>query len=304
MASEDRPADPALSHELAPIPDVRRFEFGQLVQLIERYYRPSTLVGFQGHASDERLRFRPEVSFGFPATDVAEVDALSSEEGEPAKYRVTTTFLGLYGSTSPLPSFYTEQILADDEGADRVRAFLDLFHHRLLSLFYRCWAKYRYAVGFSADGSDAFTRRVMALVGLGTPGLAEQTGIPAIRLLRYAGLLTQLPPSAAALEAMLRDAFDGVPVCVEPCTGRWARIAPSQRALLGRRNTTLGVDCTVGEAVFSRSDSFRICMGPMPLLGSLSTRPMAKDALALNTGSSVKGSTAPLSATTSLTWGR
>jgi len=276
MAREDRSADPALSDELAPIPDARAFEFGQLVQLVERHYRPKTRVGFQGHASDERIRFRPEVSLAFPATDVAEVDTVPGEEGGPAKYRVTTTFLGLYGSTSPLPSFYTEQLLGSEEGADRVRAFLDLFHHRLLSLFYRCWSKYRYPVGFSVDGSDAFTRRVMALVGLGTTGLAEQTGLPAIRLLRYAGLLTQLPPSAAALEAMLRDAFDGVPVCVEPCTGRWARIAPSQRAQLGRRNTRLGVDCTVGEAVFSRSDSFRICIGPMPyqaLLGFLPDGP-------------------------------
>lgn len=113
---------------------------------------------------------------------------------------MTTTFLGLYGTTSPLPPFYTEDLIAQEEGEEVVRSFLDLFHHRLLSLFYRSWVKYRYHIQFEPSGEDPFSQRMLAFLGLGAKEVAEKTGLPVSRLLRYAGLFSQRPRSASALE--------------------------------------------------------------------------------------------------------
>ena len=255
MEAEDRPPDGAIE-------EPARFSFFQLVRLLERHYRPRARVGGEGPAAGEILRFRPEASLGFPASDVVAVDEIPATEDQPARFRITTSFLGLYGSGSPLPVFYTEEMLRRDPDEDPVRAFIDLFQHRLISLFYRCWEKYRYHIQFEGEGEDEFSRRMFGLIGLGTAGLTDQIGLPPARLIRYAGLLTQRPRSAAALEGMVGDFFD-VPVRVVQWTPRWVTIQPEQRIRLGQANSRLGLDASLGEKVLSRSGQFRTVLGPM-----------------------------------------
>ena len=144
-----------------------------------------------------------------------------------------------------------------------MRAFIDIFHHRLLSLFYRCWLKYRYHVQFEPGGNDDFSRRIFGLIGIGTAGLTDNTGLPSVHLLRYAGFFSQQIRSAPALEGILSDFFEGIDVRVEPFTGRWAAIIPPQKSALGIRNCRLNTDCNIGDSVFSRSGSFRIIAGPL-----------------------------------------
>ena len=261
MAGKNGTAGPSLKEQLQG--QARATSFFQLVQLLERYYRPSSPVGGSGPAAGEVIRFRPESSLGFPACDVTQVDVISEN---PDRFRITTTFFGLYGTTSPLPIFYSEQILWREQGGDNQapRDFLDLFHHRALSLLYRTWLKYRYHLQFQPKGTDQVSQRLFALIGLGTQGLREEnTDLCSVRLLRYAGILTQRPRSASALEGLLSDYFDGIPVRVEPCTGRWMTIKSQQRLTLGRRNARLGEDCLLGERVFGRTGSFRVCLGPL-----------------------------------------
>ncbi len=262
MADEDRTPGRPLAELLAP--RARRFSFFQLVRLLELCSREAARVGYGGPASAEVLRFRPDTSMAFPASDVADLESIASPDKAKELSRITTTFLGLYGSTSPLPSFYAEEILWMDEDQSRVRDFLDLFHHRLLSLFYRCWSKYRYHVQFEYGERDQLTPCMFALIGLGTPLLKEETGLPEpLRLLHFAGLVNQQPHSASALEGTLSDYFDDLPVEVEQCTGRWVSIKRGQLASLGMRNCRLSVDCSIGLRVFARRGNFRIWVGPL-----------------------------------------
>lgn len=261
MAAEDRSDDDRLDETLAG--SARRFSFFQLVRLLERRARPAVRVGRGGPASGECLRFRPDSSLGFPATDVTNLEPMAPTDAAPARARVTTTFLGLYGSTSPLPSFYSEGILWEDPDNARVRDFLDIFHHRLISLFYRAWCKYRYPIEFEHGKDDPISPRLFALIGLGSPAMVNATALPASwRLLHFAGLFQHQPHSALDLERLLTDYFDGLPVEVEGCTGRWIPIQADQLAALGLRNCRLGADCTIGSRVFGRMTSFRVWIGP------------------------------------------
>lgn len=261
MAAQDWSHDDRLAGALAD--RARRFSFFQLVRLLERGPRSTARVGMSGPAAAESLRFRPEASLGFPASDVAALEPLPATRMAPERTRITTTFLGLYGSTSPLPSFYSEDVLWDDPEHARVRDFLDIFHHRLISLFYRCGCKYRYPVEFEHGRDDPITPRVFALLGLGSPTLVEATGLPdSWRLLHFAGLFHHQPHSALDLEQVLGDYFDGLPVEVEECTGRWIPIRDEQRPALGVSNCRLGVDCSIGTRVFGRMTSFRVWIGP------------------------------------------
>jgi type VI secretion system protein ImpH len=256
------------------------FSFFQAVQLLQRY-AGGALVGRQGPASEEALRFRPAVSLSFPAADLSGIEVKNATAQTRRRYCITTSFLGLHSSDSPLPTFYTEDLLWKETDQKAVRDFLDVFHHRALSLFYRAWEKYRYTVQFRHRGTDEFSRRVFSLVGLGTPALIDSTGFPAIRLLRYAGNITQRPRSAAVLSGMLRDYFALPSVDIIQCIERWVRIDSAQQNRLGNRNCTLGRDLTVGERVRDRSGKFRISVGPVGFLDFLRFLPIQKDHAAM-----------------------
>jgi len=261
VASQDWTDDDRLAEALAG--RIRSFSFFQLIRLLERRSQSGVRVGGAGPAGAESLRFRPETSLGFPATDVVAIESVPSSSDSSRRLRITTAFLGLYGSTSPLPSFYSEEVLWEDPDNSRVRDFLDIFHHRLISLFYRCWCKYRYPIEFEHGKEDPITPRLFALICLGSPALVEATGLPdSWRLLHFAGLFHHQPHSGSDLERILSDYFDGLPVEVEECTGRWVPIRQEQMSALGRRNCRLGVDCAIGKRVYGRMTSFRVWIGP------------------------------------------
>jgi type VI secretion system protein ImpH len=233
--------------------------FFQALHLIERYVPSAAPLGHQD-ARREAVRLRPELSLAFPAADISGADWLDSG---PGRLQLTTTFLGLYGSASPLPSHFTEALLGESEADRRVRDFLDLFHHRLLALLYRVWKKYRYHVTFAAGGGDPISLVVRALLGLGTADTAEHLNLPTVRMFRYAGLLAQRPRSAVGLAGVVRDFFAGIPAEVQPCVGRWLPIEPSEQNRLGERNVGLGQDFLLGERVYDASGKFRVRLGPV-----------------------------------------
>src|SRR6478609_2460492 len=72
--------------------------------------------------------------------------------------RLYVTFGGMFGPQGPLPLHLTEY--ARDRiinSADPTFArFLDIFHHRMLSLVYRAWADAQPTVQFDRPESDRF----------------------------------------------------------------------------------------------------------------------------------------------------
>ncbi len=273
MATETRTTNLGLMQELLERPHA--FSFFQAVQLLLRY-TGSAPLGYEGPAGQEKVRIRPAVSMTFPASDVQEI-ARTGGSRDDERFRVTTSFLGLYSSDSPLPTFYTEDLIWKENDQAAVRDFLDIFHHRAFSLLFRTWQKYRYDVQFRHRGADVFSQRVYSLIGLGTAELANAAGLPAVRLLRYAGLITQRPRSAASIAGVLRDYFGVQCLEIEQCRPRWVTIEESQRNRIGGRNCTLGRDLIVGGRVRDRSGKFRIRVGPVPLRTFRRFTPVGED---------------------------
>ncbi len=238
------------------------YQFFQLLHLMELTNNDQALPGESGPARRERVRLRPELGMTFPAGDIATADWHEDEQAV-GRLRVTTTFMGLYGSNSPLATHFTEALLADRDEDRVVRDFLDLFHHRIFSLLYRVWKKYRYYVTYRPDAQDPISRVVCGLLGIGTADTAEQLEVAPTRYFRYTGLLSQRPRSAAGLEGMLRDYYGQVPVEVAQCIGRWLPVDESQKNVLGRDNCRLGQDTIIGDRVYDCSGKFRVRVGPM-----------------------------------------
>ena len=276
MAGDDGKTTSRLISEL--LANAPAFSFAQLVTLLEPLQKDSVPIGYLGPADREGVRFRVNPSLGFPASDVHSVHAPGAvSEGRSRHFEVTVNFLGLVGSTTPLPPHYAEELVWDSDEENSVRDFLDLFHHRLLSLLYRSWKKYRYYIQYQPGGGDAYSRWLLSLIGLGHLRLERDTSLDGDRLLSYLGLLSMRSHSASALAGVVSHYFGGVRVQITQCMPREVAVPEQQRCALGVANTTLGDDIVMGSRAVDRGSKFRLTLGPLSEQEFFSFLPTGKD---------------------------
>jgi type VI secretion system protein ImpH len=272
VAPEGRWQDHPLNQRLLKEP--HRFSFYRIVYLLQRLFPGVAPVGMQGPPEREVVRFRADLSMNFSPSDITTLTQIDANgEETPPRFELTTTFMGLYGPASPLPTHFTEELLHDEtEGSSR-RPFLDLFHHRMMSLLYRVWEKYRHGIRFQEGGSDPISRLFLLLAGLEPAPGGRPPRIPPIRLLAYAGLWTQRTRPASALRGILADYFPGIEVEIEQFAGRWLDIPPSEQNRLGGARSRLGEDLSLGDRIFDRGASFRVRLDHLGIEDFLSFLP-------------------------------
>jgi len=260
MAETRRVAAAALSDALEE--QAREFSFFEAVDLIEARRPGCARVGYRGPVAREAVRFIGNFSLGFPSSDIDRIERLEDADGE-ARYRMVVNFLGLYGQGSPLPLWYTEDLVHGELDEHAVRDFLDLFQHRLVSLFRRCCTKYRYYREYRCDGSDPISQWLFALMGVLHPSLREGTSLNWQRLLAYSGIIAMRKHSAPMLRGVLAHYFPGVPVAIDQFVPELAQIPPDQQARLGEANCCLGLDLTMGDSVPDCAGRIRVRFGPL-----------------------------------------
>jgi type VI secretion system protein ImpH len=258
------------------------------VRLLERLAPERRPVGRAGPPAAEAVRFLAHLSLAFPPSSVYEIEPAGPAGPVPT---MTVTFLGLTGPSGVLPRHYTELLLQLEKEAkgpekQALRAWLDLFNHRLVSLFYRAWEKYRFYVPYERGDSDRpdadpFTQALFSLVGLGAPPLRNRLRVATAQdgdgerrervlarlddlvLLYYGGFFAHRPRCAVALEALLADYFR-LPVRVEQFRGQWLRLEPANQSRLGDGdNNQPGINLVAGERVWSAQSKFRVRLGPL-----------------------------------------
>jgi type VI secretion system protein ImpH len=263
MATPGGRTDPSLEQVL--FEEGYRFDFFQAVRLLERVHPERLPVGRDAVPSKEAVRIRSHVSLTFPASAIYELKRPEDGNGPP---QMTVVFMGLAGLLGVLPRHYTELLLERMRYKDfALRDFFDVFNHRIVSLFYRAWEKYRFPVAYErarsrGDAYDPFSLCLFHIVSLGTGGLRNRIKAKDEAVLYYSGLAAQQPHSASALEAILADFF-GVPVKVEQFIGAWLSLDEPQRTRIGRNNCRLGIDAMVGSRCWDQQASFRLVLGPL-----------------------------------------
>lgn len=269
---------PSVSREL--LEKGNRFSFIQAVRLLRHLFAG----GEPGDAASEgreaerflrrRLRTRPALSLDFPPGDIVSVerDEADPERGD-ARFRITAAFLGLYGASSPLPTFYTEDLFEEArEDASATREFLDIVNSPLYPLLFMIWSKYRLGIKVVEERSPRDLERLFCLAGFGDVSVREGAG-EAYGLIRYAGLFTQSPRSALGLERLLTDALDAPRLSVIPAVPRKARIPDDQLLRLGMAGKRLSANCFLGRHIRDRMGQFRIRIGPVDAGTFLEWRP-------------------------------
>lgn len=264
MAAAGRTESPDLERsEIAELLETEPhlFDFFQAVRLLERIAPERRPVGRFGKPSAEAARFGARPALAFPAS---EIQSIQPREGAPPFVEVN--FMGLDGPLGVLPYAYTELILERIRQKDTaLRDFLDIFNHRIVSLFYQAWEKYRFTVAYERGERDRFSHQLLDLVGLGTEGLQKRQEVADDSLIYYSGLLGLNTRSAAAFEQIVSDYFD-VPVSVEQFVGGWQPLEESNRCRVGEESGAseqLGFGAVVGDEIWDQQCRVRLRLGPL-----------------------------------------
>jgi type VI secretion system protein ImpH len=289
----ETPGEPSLATVLEREPF--RFDFFQAVRVLQKLLPQRQPVGHDALPSDEIIRFRSFASLSFPASELQD---FIPAKGEDSPAEMVVTFMGLTGPSDGLPRWYTELILERARNKDRTLAdFLDLFNHRLISLFYRAWEKSRFWACYEraeiegrrwrAEGEsklrsfvieqrprlDFMSESLLNLAGLGPSSLRykasvrdrleRRTSLEDETFRYFAGLLAQQRRSAGSLEGILADYFS-LTVTVEQFCGQWLKLElENQSSLVPGGNVQLGANVVIGERFWDRQGKFRLRLGPL-----------------------------------------
>ncbi|MNF58237.1 hypothetical protein D3C84_397870 [compost metagenome] len=243
MASEDRAPTPVVIDPL--LNDGGDYGFFQALRLLRlRFPNEKDFA--------DNVRVRPRLGLGFPQRDIEQI-----EQGQDARYRIEVNFFGLYGVTSPLPTFYTEDLIDEQlQGHSAGRDFLDILHASLYPLLFRAWEKHRVWIDITERRDVKSLRQLQALIGIADA--RPETRDQSVDLLRYAGLFNQHPRSALGLQQLVKAVLNDVPVEVVPCVETRLRIDHPARTYLGIQCGVLGENSLLGQEIMDRSGTLDI----------------------------------------------
>jgi type VI secretion system protein ImpH len=196
--------------------------------------------------------------------------ALRTEQARPKNPArppvIYSRHFGLFGPNGPLPTCLTEY--ARDRvlhhGDVTFTAFCNIFHHRLISFFFRAWADAQKTVDFDRPSEQHWSQFLGSLAGLGMESLLIRDSVPDRAKLYFAGRLALQSRNAEGLEAIVQEFF-GIHTELMTFVGRWLRLPAGSVCKLGETPATGTLSSTVilGSRFWTCQLHFRLRMGPM-----------------------------------------
>lgn len=264
MAMSSSPEGDLLPALLANATSMNFFRFCELLELSAPGRPP---LGATELLANEPVRFRASGRLGFPGREIEAVEHDNANPGGPApRHRaaaprvaippvVRTTFLGLHGVDARMPTYFVDEIALRRDGAEPLAAFLDLFHHRIVTQFYRVARKDRYPLGFRHGGNDEVSRYLLSLLGLGFGESQVGQAVPTRKLLSMLGLASQRTRTAEGLAGVLQHAVPDARITVEEFHPVWVRLELSEPRPLGE-------NCVLGRGFHDRTNAVRVVIAP------------------------------------------
>ncbi len=302
-AGRDETSAPAALNELNELlravqADPSAFDFYALLRRVDSLRPQQPRTGEAARPRQEALRLAQAAELDFAP---APLHGLEWREGQSAP-RLAVRFFGLLGPMGPMPLHFTEVVREQrlHHGDATLAHFLDLFHHRTLSLFYRAWAQAQPVVHLDRPADDRFRIWLGALAGVpadpsdpshstdpdarATQGAAGT--LPAQALAHHSGWLTARSKHPEMLVKVIGQFF-GVRARVEEHVGQWLPVDRSERTRLSfARNraeraanppAALGLSANAGSRVWDRQYRFRVHLAPLTHAQTLAFLPGGAD---------------------------
>jgi len=265
MASEKWSTSIIMKKKLAE--NFYQFNFFKAVQLLESMYPEKEKLGKTLSPLLESVRFMVSPDIQFPPADILNIDF--GYEDEPVKMEVP--FMGLIGISGVLPDWYNElalemdyvyQEINDKDGDSGMTAFYNIFHHRLISLFYLAWKKTRIIENYSNKNDDKVSRILLSLLGLGTDNILDNIKLKPEMLINYSGLLSRQVPSAYTIEKLIEYAFQQK-VKVVQFIDRLISVLPEDQTQIGKKDISFKDNILCGSFFHDCQSCFRVEIGPL-----------------------------------------
>jgi type VI secretion system protein ImpH len=237
-------------------------DFYQTMRRLECLYVEKPRWGEGLRPIDEPIRLGQEPDLSFAPAPLASF----GRDGTSSRYRLSVRLFGLFGPNGPLPIHLTEYARERlrNFGDPTFTRFVDVFHHRFLTLFYRAWAQGQPHVSRDRSSGDRFAGYVGAFLGIRPAEFRRRDTLTDEAKLFHAGALARHVRNADGLANILEHFF-AVPVRLEPFVGHWMRLESTERTYLARDGAVLGAGAVVGRQVWDRQHKFRLHIGPLTL---------------------------------------
>ncbi len=223
-----------------------KFSYVQAIRLLQHYFKDVE------QSTSPKIRTHPRLSLDFPHSDIVNI------EKDDELVKLTVTFMGLYGESSPLPTFYTETLLEEERNDKSVmREFIDIFNMPVYEAYFKVWLKNQLGVRLNEFHDTKVLDLLHTFSGMPYEHLREKYQ-DQYALLKYAGLNMHFPRSAEALRTLISDVIESENVEVQQCIEQMAPIPSRQYCALGVSNTTLDDDLHLGSKIKDRMGKFRI----------------------------------------------
>jgi type VI secretion system protein ImpH len=234
-------------------------DFWGLVRKLENAKSDGPRLGHGKNPGEENVRFGQAPFLNFPATDIAEIVEGGKRAGVDAT--IIVYFFGLLGVNGPMPLEFTNYVFRRSHNYfdNAWRRFLDILHHRFLSLYYRAYAANQQAMSFDRKDDDPISGIIKGLAGLPPgQGFGERQDRIALNSAQHFSFLAK---NRWGLEDVLRQTFD-FKLEVREFIPATYDISPEDYAILGK-GSTLGLNLQIGRTRMSVTGKFEIHIGPL-----------------------------------------
>lgn len=226
---------------------------------------------------DEPFRAGQQAALTFAPREIAHV------QSQAGRLKVQLFGLGMLGPNGALPIHLTEIVRERSEShRDSTTAdFLDLFHHRAFTQFYRAWAASQSTAGLDRSNDEVFSRYIGWLAGNEAEEIAGSP-LPTHARLAASAHHVREARNPDGIVATLSHFF-GVSVRLEEYVLHWIAIDPAEHCRLGHPGapSVMGQGAMLGEMVPDRQHKFRLVIGPLGLRQYLNFTPNGRDLPAL-----------------------
>ena len=242
--------------------DLNRFGFHQLVESIAEASSinldelENTLIG------ESIFRFFTNPKINFPVGDIEQLIILEEDEREVFQFLVN--FLGLQGSSGPLPGSVLDEIAEEHNNNPIQSIYLDFFNHHLITLFHQIWRKYKYYIKFNSNFSDNYSRNIMNLLGV-SRDFIEFTHLNWHKIFYHLGIIQSGIRTKEALTSIIQHYFDLHDISLEEHVRKIVEVEVEQKNQVGIKNVMLGENFILGDKVESFSNKFRVNINNLKL---------------------------------------
>jgi len=189
------------------------------------------------------VRIRPVLGLSLPRSEIYQIIKHIQDDGTFI-YFIDVNISGLYGNSSPLPKFFTEELIqAALKDQNQARIFLDILHQRLYQLLFQ--AKTYLQPYFEDSSKQTLHEFMFSMAGFRDQAWLRSFPDPAF-VLRNINLFRYHKGTAAGIRLLIEKLFKNTKVTIEQCYEHWFHIPRNQRLGIGKQGHKLGENTLLG----------------------------------------------------------